>query len=335
MGSISNEVQTECLPFFRIYKDGTVERLIGTPYVPPSLDDPKSGVSSKDITISQNPLIKARLHIPKQVLDQSQATDNKSPEKLPLLVYYHGGGFCIESAFSLVEHRLLQSITAEARILAVSIEYRLAPEHLLPAAYEDCWEGLQWVTSHSAAGEMKPGFEADPWITIHADFERLFIGGDSAGANLAYNTVMRAGTEKLSGGVKILGAFITHPYFWGSKAVGSENEKEQLKVLPCTLWNALYPNAPNGIDNPMINPLAPKAPSLSGLACKRLLVSVASQDQLKSRGVSFYKAMKESGWEGEAELVQVEGEEHAFHILNFETESAKMMIKRLAEFLRK
>lgn len=139
----------------------------------------------------------------------------------------------------------------------------------------------------------------------------------------------------ISGGVKILGAFLTHPYFWGSKAIGSEKEEEQLNTLPYSVWNALYPNVPGGIDNPLINPLAPNGPSLSLLGCRRLLVSVASEDQLVSRGVFFYNAVKESGWEGEVELVQVEGEGHAFHILKYETENANKMIRRLAEFLRK
>lgn len=199
MGSILSEVEIDLFPLIRVYKDGSVERLTGTPFVAPSLNDPKTGVSSKDITISHNPLIQARLHIPKLVLDDRSQAIDKAPEKLSVLVYYHGGGFCVESAFSLVEHQFLQSIVAEARILAVSIEYRLAPEYPLPLAYEDCWEGLQWATSHSVSGEKKLSVEADPWITNHADFNRLFIGGDSAGANIAYNVVMKAGTEKLLG----------------------------------------------------------------------------------------------------------------------------------------
>lgn len=132
MGSLPKEVETEVLPFYRVYKDGSVERLQGsTPYVPPRLDDPITGVSSKDITISENPLIRARLHLPNVHL--------KTTEKLPVLGYFHGGGFCIESAFSHTEHQLMTSLTAEAQCLAISIDYRLAPEYPLPAAYEDCW----------------------------------------------------------------------------------------------------------------------------------------------------------------------------------------------------
>ena len=52
MSSLTKEVEKEFLPLLHIYKDGTVERLMGTPYVPPSPQDPETGVSLKDITIS-------------------------------------------------------------------------------------------------------------------------------------------------------------------------------------------------------------------------------------------------------------------------------------------
>ena len=62
MSSLTKEVEKEFLPLLRIYKDCTVERLMGTPYVPPSPQDPETGVSLKDITISQDPSISARLY---------------------------------------------------------------------------------------------------------------------------------------------------------------------------------------------------------------------------------------------------------------------------------
>ena len=74
MGSIPNELDTELLPFVRIYmyKDGSVERLIGSTYVPPSPQEPETRVSSKDIAISHNPSISTRLYLPK--LDQTAQT---------------------------------------------------------------------------------------------------------------------------------------------------------------------------------------------------------------------------------------------------------------------
>ncbi|KAG2727483.1 hypothetical protein I3760_01G159500 [Carya illinoinensis] len=332
MASITKEIEMEILPFIRIYKDGSFDRLANSPIVPPSLDpDLETGVSSKDIVISQDLPISARLYLPK--LDQTHL------QKLPILVYFHGGGFFFESAFSHDHHRYLNSLVAQAQAVAVSVEYRLAPEHLLPIAYEDCWAALQWVASNSINSTTGSDCQ-EPWLN-HADFKRLFIGGDSAGANIVHNMAMRAGVESLPGEVKILGAFLTHPYFWGSDAIsGSEMDQPSAshtimnKAVPNFVWNFVYPSAPGGIDNAMINPTFPGSPSLAGLGCSRLLVTLAEMDVMRGRGVAYYDAVRKSSWEGEAELVQVNGEDHAFHILHVYNQSAKDLIKRLASFLK-
>lgn len=117
MASITKEVKKEFLPFIRMYKNGSVERLVGSPYVPPSPNDPETGVTSKDFTILQDPSISARLYVPS--LNQTHLP------KLPILVYFQGRGFCLESAFSVNHQRYLNSLVAQAQVVAVS-EYRLA-----------------------------------------------------------------------------------------------------------------------------------------------------------------------------------------------------------------
>ncbi|KAF3457171.1 hypothetical protein FNV43_RR01828 [Rhamnella rubrinervis] len=318
--NIGKEVDREFLPYVTVYKDGSVDRPLETPFVPPTPHDPATGVSSKDITISENPLIKARLFLPK-------LADSESSLKIPILVYYHGGGFLFESAFSADHHLFLNTLVSEAKVVAVSVEYRRAPEHVLPIAYEDSWAALNWV-----AGS---GSETEPWLKKHGDLGRLFIGGDSSGANIVHNLAMRAGKESLHGGVKILGALLTHPHFWSSKPVGTESIEGHENAAPYVVWNFVYPTAPGGIDNPMINPLSPEAPSLQGLGCSRLLVSVAEEDLLRDRGVWYVEGVKKSGWIGDVELVDVEGEGHAFQILRPGTENANKLIKRLADFLQK
>ncbi|KAK9933388.1 hypothetical protein M0R45_020586 [Rubus argutus] len=285
MASTTKEIASEILNLNKHYKDAR-----SSPHVPPSLQDPETGVSSKDITISHNPLISARLYLPQ---NQTQT------QKLPILVYFHGGRFYRESAFSFLHHRYLNRLVSEAQVLAISVEYRLAPESPLPAAYEDSWAALQWVASHSLNQEGTSPKE--PWLVDFGDFDRLYIGGDSAGGNIVHNIAMKAGVESLNGGVKILGGFLSHPYFWGSKPIGSEPKGEDFaKSLPCLVWNFVYPSADGGIDNPIINPMVSGAPSLAGLGCSRLLVCVAGKDELRDRE---------------------------------ENENVKKMIKRLADFL--
>ncbi|KAL2242579.1 2-hydroxyisoflavanone dehydratase [Sesamum indicum] len=321
MASTTKEVLTDLSPVIKVYTDGTVERLFGSPHVPPSPEDPTTGVSSKDVSIS--PAVSARLYLPKLT---------HPTQKLPILVYYHSGAFCLESAFSFFHHRYINLLSAEAEALVVSVEYRQAPEHPLPAAYEDSWDALQWVCSHVLDQTL---LEKDQWITDHGDFTRVFIGGDSAGGNIAHNIALRAGSESLPGNVKIIGGILSHPYFWGSNPIGNEPKVDIEENFMYRLWLFVYPFSPGGIDNPLINPLAKGAPSLSGLGCSKILVCLAEKDQLTARGLVYVEEVKKSGWKGEVEVTVVEGEDHCFHIYDPETQtpSAKNLIRRLASFI--
>ncbi|XP_034686202.1 2-hydroxyisoflavanone dehydratase-like [Vitis riparia] len=320
MDSREPEIACEFLPFLRVYKDGSIDRLVDPPSVPPSLDDPDTGVSSKDIIISPDTGVSARIYLPKLT---------NTHQKLPILVYFHGGGFCVGSAFSAADHRYINTLSSQATLLAISIEYRLAPTHPLPTAYEDCWAALQWVSSHSTGGD-------EPWLTQHGNFDRIFIGGDSAGGNIAHNTVMRAGTESLPNGVRILGAFLSQPYFWGSQPIGSESVEDHHQKVSYRIWKFVCPSSEAGIDDSRVNPCSrtPGCPSLSKLGCRRLLVCVAGKDELRDRDVRYYEAVRESGWEGEVELYEEKEEDHVFHIFNPESENAKYMISRLVAFLQ-
>ncbi|XP_038719666.1 2-hydroxyisoflavanone dehydratase-like [Tripterygium wilfordii] len=343
MASPAKEIANELVPLVRVYTDGSVERFDGLHYVPPSPNpDPQTGVSSKDITISENPKISARLYLPK--IEQQD-------QKLPILVYFHGSAFCVASAFQSAHDPYLNLQVSQAKVVAVSVEYRLAPEHRLPAAYEDSWAALNWVASHSTTQNE---LDKDPWLLNHGDFDRLYIGGESAGGNIVHNIAIRAGSENLEGNVKILGAFISHSYFWGSKPIGSENDPSKPKPyvgsnsisfasdpslghdksFPALVWSFVYPSAPGGLDNPMLNPEGPGAPSLAGLGCSRLLIVVAGEDELRDRGVRYHELVKESGWRGELEFHEDEEEHHGFYIVNPDTGKAKNLIKRFADFLK-
>lgn len=148
-----------------------------------------------------------------------------------------------------------------------------------------------------------------------------------------HNMAIRCGAEDLPGGVKLLGGFLSCPYFWGSKPIGSEAEEGREQSWPALLWKLAYPSAPGGIDDPAINPTAEGAPSLGNLGCSKLLVCVCGEDELRDRGVLYCESVKRSEWEGEVDLLEVEGEDHCFHISNIDTENAKKIWNRLFCFL--
>jgi acetyl esterase len=87
----------------------------------------------------------------------------------PLLVFYHGGGWVIGD---LDTYDALCRLTCrDAGVHVLSIDYRLAPEHPAPAAFEDAFAAYQWASENAAA--------------LGANPERIAVGGDSAGGNLA------------------------------------------------------------------------------------------------------------------------------------------------------
>ncbi|KAB2636411.1 CXE carboxylesterase [Pyrus ussuriensis x Pyrus communis] len=314
----NEELSYDFSPMIKVYKDGRVERLLGTATVPPSTQ-PETGVQSKDIVISQQPAISVRLYIPK-----SAAT------KLPLLVYFHGGGFCIQSASSPTYHDYLNSLVSEANVVAVSVEYRLAPEHPIPAAYDDSWAALKWVASHFD-GKRKGGEEEDEdWITSYADSQRVFFAGDSAGANIAHHMGLKVGSEGLLG-VKLIGIVLVHPYFWGSDLIGVElNAPANIREFVAAMWRFVYPLS-NGSDDPLMNP--EKDPKLGELGCGKVVVFVAEKDVLKERGWYYGEVLRKSGWNGVVEVMEAEGEEHCFHLADLTCENAVAMQKKMVSFL--
>jgi acetyl esterase len=92
-----------------------------------------------------------------------------SAEKLPLLVYFHGGGFTIGS--TATHDALCRALAHQAHCAVLSVEYRLAPEWKFPTACNDAWDALVWARIH---GE-----------SLGIDSQRIAVGGDSAGGTLA------------------------------------------------------------------------------------------------------------------------------------------------------
>jgi acetyl esterase len=92
-----------------------------------------------------------------------------SHERLPVLVYFHGGGFTIGSVQT--HDGLCRQLAHRANCAVLSVDYRLAPEHKFPTAVDDSWDAVQWVVQQGAAHNI---------LATH-----IAVGGDSAGGTLA------------------------------------------------------------------------------------------------------------------------------------------------------
>ncbi|MBG6073190.1 MULTISPECIES: alpha/beta hydrolase [unclassified Polaromonas] len=92
-----------------------------------------------------------------------------SMQKLPVLLYFHGGGFTIGSINT--HDGLCRQLSHLAGCAVMSVDYRLAPEHKFPVAAHDAWDTLEWLVGHAAE--------------LGLDGHQLAVGGDSAGGTLA------------------------------------------------------------------------------------------------------------------------------------------------------
>ncbi|WP_083945223.1 alpha/beta hydrolase [Thauera chlorobenzoica] len=95
-------------------------------------------------------------------------------ERLPVLVYFHGGGWCVGDVPSY--DVLCRELANAAACAVLSVDYRLAPEHPFPAAVDDARLAFDWVAGHAE--------------TLGLDAARIALGGDSAGGNLAIVTAL-------------------------------------------------------------------------------------------------------------------------------------------------
>ncbi|XP_057966545.1 probable carboxylesterase 4, mitochondrial [Malania oleifera] len=300
MDSSSNDV-ARVFRFFKVLKDGSVHFFMPpTEKIPPS-DNPKNGVRSKDVVISSDPPVSARIFLP----------PNPDPtRKLPLLFYIHGGGFCMQSAFSPGYHDFLTTVVAEANSVAVSVEYGLFPDRPIPACYDDSWAAFQWVASHAC------GDGPEPWLNDFADFRRVFIAGDSAGGNISHTVSVRVGSTRFPG-LRVVGVVLVHPYFGGT-------DDDQMWLYMCP--------SNGGLEDPR---LKPAAEDLARIGCDRVLVFVAEKDHLRKVGIYYHEELKKSGWKGTVEIVENEGEDHCFHMFDPTSEKAADLIKRIVSFINR
>ncbi|MBS0446930.1 MAG: alpha/beta hydrolase [Proteobacteria bacterium] len=117
---------------------------------------PLARVENLELPVADGALLRARLFAP-------------SSERLPVLLYFHGGGFTIGS---LETHdSLLRQFALRSGAAVLAVAYRLAPEYRFPVAVDDSWDALRWLAEHA--------------IALGLDGARLAVGGDSAGGTLA------------------------------------------------------------------------------------------------------------------------------------------------------
>lgn len=298
--------------YIQVLSDGSVKRFAQE--IATASTDASNGYKSKDVVIDSSKPITARIFLP----DVCESVVGQ----FPVVVYFHGGGFCIGSTSWLGYHHFLGDLAAMSKSIVLSVDYRLAPENKLPIAYDDCYSSLEWLSNNACS---------EPWLQ-KADLSRVFLSGDSAGGNIVHQVATRAIKEKVSR-VRIKGLLPIHPYF------GSE-ERTELEVAEGSaghvksndmFWRLSIPEGENrdyfGCNFEKIELSGSEWHEFPGV-----LVFVAGIDFLKERGAMYADFLQKKGVR-KVKLIEAEGESHVYHVFHPKSKATSLLQKQISNFI--
>ena len=199
-----------------------------------------------------------------------------SHEKLPVLLYFHGGGFVIGSVQT---HDILcRELARLAGCAVISVDYRLAPEHAFPAAFDDAFAALQWLKNEGAQ--------------LGLDVDRMAVGGDSAGGTMAASLAHQARDAGIDLALQLLiypgtcGGLDTHRFASYEKyGHGFILEVEHIRYF----FNSTLGNEYAG--NPLFSPL--NWPNFEDLA--PCWMALAECDPLCDEGIAYADQLRVAG----------------------------------------
>jgi acetyl esterase len=222
---------------------------------------------------------------------------------LPLLVYFHGGGWVVGSLDTY--DGVCRALANRVPCRVVSVDYRLAPEHRFPAALEDCWE-----VTRRAFGEAPA----------------VAVGGDSAGGNLAAVVALRARDS----GLPLTFQLLIYPVMDFDFNTGSYSANGSGLGLTQAAMRWYWDQYLGGADgrNPDASPL--RAADLSGAA--PALLAVCEYDPLRDEGVAYAHRLEDA--RVPVRLIDYPGMIHGFVRMAAVTDRSRELLEESAARLR-
>jgi len=232
-------------------------------------------------------------------------------EELPVVVYFHGGGWVIGSIDT--HDGYCRALANAAKAIVVSVDYRLAPEHRFPAAAEDCFAATQWVNNQLDRLDGRVG--------------SLTVAGDSAGGNLAAVVALMARDR---GGADIARQILFYPItdhdFSTASYVDFASDYFLTRAAMIWFWDHYCPEDTDR-DHPYLSPL--RAENLAGLP--KALVVTAAYDPLCDEGEAYAARLRKAGVD--VTLARYDGMIHGF-IRRFDAfDKAQECLRSTAAFI--
>ncbi|PUZ63386.1 hypothetical protein GQ55_3G063900 [Panicum hallii var. hallii] len=318
-------VVEDCLGLLQVLSDGTVLRFPPPPF--PAGDACDDGrVEWRDAVYDAGNNLGVRMYRPRRrvAADNKGAAGHKMKTKLPVLVYFPGGGFCFGSYSYPKNHALCLRMAAELPAVVCSFDHRLAPEHRLPAAFEDAAAALLWLPGQVLRS---------PWLAGRADPRRVFVSGTSSGACVAHQMAVRFGTAGLHP-LKVAGYILLMPYFLSEEPTPSELSAPATALLSrerSDRYVRLAMPAGWDKDHPLVNPFGPYSPSLAAADFGRVLVVAAERDLVRDKNLEYAERMKALG--KDVRLALFPGQEHAFCAIKPLSAAADEVIRLIKRFI--
>ena len=231
---------------------------------------------------------------------------------LPLLVYFHGGGWVIGDLDS--EDARCRSLANQAQCAVVSVDYRLAPEHPFPAATDDAYAATKWAAEHPDE--------------LGIDASRVAVGGSSAGANLAAVVAQQARDR---GGPALVQQTLVYTVTDHAMDTPSYSDNAEGYLLTRDSMEWFWAHYLSGDDDgadPAASPL--RAESLSGLP--QALVITAEFDPLRDEGEAYAQQMREAGVD--VTCTRYDGQIHAFFNFAEMIDQGAEAVAEVAQHLR-
>lgn len=230
----------------------------------------------------------------------------------PLVVYFHGGGFVIGDLFTA--DGACRRLANAAGATVVSVHYRRAPEHALPAAQEDAYAATRWVQEHASQLGADPG--------------RLVVAGDSAGGGLAAHVAQRLRDDGPAPAA--LQVLVNPGLDFSLEHIDRDPALARLLDGDTIEWFAAHA-VPRPVDrtDPRISPS--RAPDLTGLP--PAVVITAGVDPFRQDAVHYVQALESAGVP--VEWHDFPGQLHGFTDMDLVFPAARDSLRRIAAAVRR